>query len=217
MVDDQPFLPACATAGGPLHFSRRQKVSSPFPVLWPPLHIADERRFLARNAPAGVLFSFPRHEKLSPPSALTGLPLRPAHDLALLFPPTFAWNASLLPQHQKFLVRLTPAGPPLAFPISQNCPAALGAALCNLPCLPLFRTPQAPVTTAIAPGIAASSPHRGVPVAPFQTRMAAGDHQSGGPAPSCRLCLIACNSRKFTFRPMPSAPPVPEEGFSGDR
>src|SRR5665213_2724661 len=42
-------------------------------------------------------------------------------------------------------------------------------------------------------------------------------HQGGEAALSCRLCLIACNSRKFTFWQTPTSLPVPEEGFSGDR
>jgi hypothetical protein len=42
-------------------------------------------------------------------------------------------------------------------------------------------------------------------------------HQGGEAALSCRLCLIACNSRKFTFRQAPTLLPVPEEDFSGAR
>ena len=47
--------------------------------------------------------------------------------------------------------------------------------------------------------------------------LAAEVHQGGEAALSCRLCLIACNSRKFTRGQAPTLPPVPEEGFSGDR
>jgi hypothetical protein len=36
-------------------------------------------------------------------------------------------------------------------------------------------------------------------------------------AACCRPCLIACNSRKFTRGQAPTLPPVPGEGFSGDR
>jgi hypothetical protein len=42
-------------------------------------------------------------------------------------------------------------------------------------------------------------------------------HQGGKAALSCRLCLIACNSRKFTRGHCSAVSPVPEEGFSGDR
>jgi len=46
---------------------------------------------------------------------------------------------------------------------------------------------------------------------------AAAEVHQGGTALSCRLCLIACNSRKFTRGQAPTLPPVPEEDFSGDR
>jgi hypothetical protein len=46
---------------------------------------------------------------------------------------------------------------------------------------------------------------------------AAEVHQGDEPALSCRLCLIACNSRKFTFRESSALSPVPEEGLSGAR
>ena len=46
---------------------------------------------------------------------------------------------------------------------------------------------------------------------------AGGVHQGGNAALSCRLCLIACNSRKFTRGQALTLSPVPEEGFSGDR
>ena len=47
--------------------------------------------------------------------------------------------------------------------------------------------------------------------------LADGVHQGGEAALSCRLCLIACNSRKFTFGRAPALLPVPDEAFSGDR
>jgi hypothetical protein len=46
---------------------------------------------------------------------------------------------------------------------------------------------------------------------------AAGVPQGGNAALSCRLCLIACNSRKFTCGQAPSQLLVTEEGFPGDR
>jgi hypothetical protein len=47
---------------------------------------------------------------------------------------------------------------------------------------------------------------------------AEGLHQGGDAAPSCRLCLIACNSRKFTQTgPTPNPLSIPEEATSRDR
>jgi hypothetical protein len=43
-------------------------------------------------------------------------------------------------------------------------------------------------------------------------------HQGGEAAPSCRLCLIACNSRKFTQPHACTLLPIPAGGgVSGDR
>jgi hypothetical protein len=52
-------------------------------------------------------------------------------------------------------------------------------------------------------------------VGPWQP--ADGVHQGGEAALSCRLCLIACNSRKFTCGQAASVFPVSGEGLSDGR
>src|SRR5215472_3290965 len=121
----------------------------------------------------------------------------------------------LFPRHQRLSSPHGPAEGPLVFPIRRNYATLQGAVLCDLTYRILFHSGPEPLTAAIAPGIAILSPHGGAFLGPFQIRMGDGGHHSGCPAPSCRLCLIACNSRKFTCGY--SRPSVPEEVFSGDR
>jgi hypothetical protein len=52
---------------------------------------------------------------------------------------------------------------------------------------------------------------------PWRAPFAVEVHQGGDAAVSCRLCLIACNLRKFTFPPGLAAFSTTEEGNSGDR
>jgi hypothetical protein len=121
---------------------------------------------------------------IHPPYASAGASVRFAHNQKLS-PPVFN-NGGLFfsfVQHDKFLPPQAPAGGAPVSPVHRKCLTPLGVFLCNLPCLSLFDFPR---------------PHGGVQIAPFQTGMGAAAHHSGGPAPSCRLCLIACNSRKFT-------------------
>jgi len=93
------------------------------------------------------------------------------------------------------------------------CKACIQAAAPFLASTPL-RNLQEPLTdayTALAGDSSASSTGA--------VECARGDevHQGGEAALSCRLCLIACNSRKFTSKYSSGIFPVPEEGFSGDR
>jgi hypothetical protein len=154
------------------------EILSPCPLAGAPLRFTHHQKLLPPHVPAGTPLVFVHHQKLSRPHPPAGTPLVFVH-------------------HQKLSRPHPPAGTPLAFPIHQNCPAALGALLCNLPCLTLFGAPRKPLTTAAAPGIAV--PRRyGCPfMAPSQMWTGDGGHHSGGAAPSCRLCLIACNSRQF--------------------
>jgi hypothetical protein len=90
-----------------------------------------------------------------------------------------------------------------------------GASQCDLLCQTPFDCLWTPLKCAIAIAIAMLAMRGMVFLVIVGARLADADHHSGCPARSCRLCLIACNSRKFTFRRI--SPPVPEEIFSGDR
>ena len=74
-----------------------------------------------------------------------------------------------------------------------------------------FQQPHGGAYTALGDAVPASSGSGG------HCQLADEVHQGGEVALSCRLCLIACNSRKFTFVQALFLPSVPEEGFSGDR
>jgi hypothetical protein len=116
----------------------------------------------------------------------------------------------------KFATSHSSAGTPLASPVRLNDTTPLGASLCDLVRLSSFRLLEASLGSAIAPAIATPAHHGIQSMAFFRLSVAGGGHHSGGPAPSCRLCLIACNSRKFTCG-QALRPPVPEEVVSGDR
>jgi hypothetical protein len=130
--------------------------------------------------------------------ALSGPSVRFAHNQKRS--PAFNNGGLLLSfaQHEKFSSPRTPAGALPVSPIDRKCLTPSGGFSCNSLHLSLFDSPRRPLTTAIAHGIAIPHPRAGVLVVLFQTRMGGGVHHSGEPAPSCRLCLIACNSRKFT-------------------
>jgi hypothetical protein len=136
------------------------------------------------HSAAGVPLHFRRRRRLSPSHASAGGRFSPPHEVM----------GRLLrsPHHRKFSSLRAPAGGPMHVSPAQQ---KLGDVLCNLPYLPLFQTSQTSVATALPSRIAI--PHRDdLPSMPSQMRMAEGVHHSGGIAPSCRRCLIACNSRQ---------------------
>jgi hypothetical protein len=109
---------------------------------------------------------------------------------------------------------------PLSLFTADNLPRGLK---CNRPAMgsivPIFDSALPPVIPApAAPQKAAIAISRAIPgasggkFAPFcPVPSAAEAHQGGNAAPSCRLCLIACNSRKFTRKPIGPPIPTPEE------
>lgn len=132
-----------------------------------------------------------------------GNPSAPGFGCGIPTPPVIAGAPLLFPRHQKFSSPHEPAGDPILPPhASAGDPSPvclvqqkLGAILCDLPCLPLFLPTQTRVTTAIASAIAILQ-LEDYPSVPFEMWMGEGVHHSGPAAPSCRLCLIACNSRQ---------------------
>jgi hypothetical protein len=97
-------------------------------------------------------------------------------------------------------------------PLCKSCIQAAAPLLASTP-LQNLREPLTTAYTALGGGTKAAAPAG----RPCLHKSADGDHQGGEAALSCRLCLIACNSRKFTCGQAPSQLPVTEEGFSGDR
>jgi len=135
---------------------------------------------------------------IQPPYPLVWSSFCFAHDQKLSSP---AFNTGgvfpYLAKHENFSSLHSPIVGASGSPVHRECLPRLGAALCNLPSLSLFDSTPIPLSAAIAPGIAIPRPHGGVLLAPFQTPMGVAGHQMRVAAPSCRLCLIACNSRQF--------------------
>ena len=87
-------------------------------------------------------------------------------------------------------------------PLCKSCIRDAASSLASTP-LQGIQEPLRVAYTALEGAFPASSAGAG-PCPP-----ADGDHQGGNAASSCRLCLIACNSRKFTF-PLPTGFQVKE-------
>jgi len=119
-----------------------------------------------------------------------------------------------LTHHRSFPAPQPMVGTPFPYPHRLDSAIQPGAPLCDLPSLTPFHTPPTPSTGAIALRNAISVPNCAAACAHFHMRVAGGGHQRAAPAPSCRLCLTACNSRKFTWGRAHSQ--FPEEVPSGD-
>jgi hypothetical protein len=132
---------------------------------------------------------------IHPADALAGSSVCSAQNQKLLRPVFNNGGVFLsFAKHKNFSPRYTPiVGPPIS-PVHRNCLPGLGAALCNLPHLILIDLLKTPLSSAIAMGIAIPAQHGVRSIPPFQMRLGGGVHHAGAPAPSCRLCLIACNS-----------------------
>jgi hypothetical protein len=95
-------------------------------------------------------------------------------------------------------------------PFCKSCLSDAAAFLASTPLRDL-QEPLRDAYTALGGDSAASSARA------CDCPLAVEAHQGGDAPTSCRLCLIACNSRKFTLQPVSKLSPAPEEGFSGDR